>query len=139
MAPGAPASGPAEPADPTTWVDDPLAGVGMSRLANDPPGVVVPPGAVRHSGFRRRLADGAEDIITYVHQSDLPAVEAFYRSRLAEAGYRLAPTGAAGADQTIMVFLAEAGQVYRVVLKSVDNGKKVKIVLVIARPGQPGR
>ena len=139
-----PASAPTVAASPADWVANPLAGTGMERLKRDPPEAVSPPGAVRRSGFRRILSDGTADIITYVVESDLPAAEEFYRGKLAAAGYRLvkrADRDAAikGGPGIILAFRAAQGQQYDVMLIPTDNGKRLKIVLVIARPGKPSR
>ena len=139
-----PSSAPTAATSPADWAADPLAGTGMERLERDPPEAVSPHGAVRQSGFRRLLRDRAADIITYVVESDLPAAEEFYRSKLAAAGYRLvkrADRDAAvkGGPGIILAFRAAQGQQYDVMLIPTDNGKRLKIVLVIARPGKPGR
>jgi len=120
---------------PKTWAMDPMNGIGLSKLAEDPPDAVIYPGAVRHSGFRRQTPDGVEDIIVYLPEAKAADVAAFYRDRLAEAGYKLMRAPARQADAGgIMVFLGAEREVYRVMLRSADNGKKVKITLVIARP-----
>jgi len=116
----------------------------MERLERDPPEAVIPPGGVRRSGFRRLLPDGTADIITYVVESDLPSAEEFYRSKLAAAGYRLVKRAdrdavVKGGPGIILAFRSAQGQQYDVMLIPTDNGKRLKIVLVIARPGKPGR
>ncbi|GAG42800.1 unnamed protein product, partial [marine sediment metagenome] len=123
------ATGPAE------WAANPLAGTGIERLERDPPEVVIPPGAVRRSGFRRLLPDGTADIITYVVESDLPSAEAFYRSKLAAAGYRLVKRAdmdavVKGGPGTILAFRSAQGQEYYVRLIPTDNSKRLKIDLV---------
>ena len=131
------------PAEWAEWVVNPLAGTGMVRLDRDPPEAVIPPGAVRRGGHRKLLPDGTADIITYVVESDLPAAEAFYRSKLSAAGYRLAKRASRakvvkGGRGIILVFRGAHGQQYYVMLIPADNSKRLKIVLVIARSGRPG-
>jgi len=137
-----PSSAPQAATSLAEWVANPL-GTGMVRLERDPPEVVIPPGAVRRDGFRRLSPDGTTDIITYFVESDLPAAEAFYRGKLSAAGYRLAKRASRaktvkGGRGIILVFRGAHGQQYDVMLIPADNSKRLKIVLMIARSGQPG-
>jgi hypothetical protein len=130
----------APPGDPARWAEDPLAAVNMQVLPQDPADAVPPPGAIRQGAFRHLLPDGASDVVRYVCPRTVPALEDFYRTRLAQAGFKLVSrTDRTPNDGVWLVFLRQ-GQSYVVSLRPLAEGNEVGIVLVIARPGgrRPG-
>ena len=121
-------------ASPRELAADPLATVGLVKLTEDPPDAPVFPGAVRRSAFRRRVPDGAADTFVYITDAGAPAVEDFYRSRMAQAGYTLVTYRPMERRRGgTMTFAKGELQQCSVSLKSTDNGKKVRIALVILR------
>ncbi len=119
---------------PVNWAEDPLAGMGITVLAEDGAEATAPPGAIRKSAFRRQLPDATADIITYVVAAKLPDVEAFYRTRLAATDYRLSRVTRSPDGRASLLFLAGRRRQYNVRLLPTDNPERVKIILVISRP-----
>jgi len=126
---------PVRPADLATR---PLTGTGLRVLGKDVPGAVVPPGAQRLYGFRQSTPDGQSDNLAYLAGMTPAAAEAFYKTKLPPAGYKLLGRGPTmrGKGGLALVFARDVKQHYFVHLYPADkDGKKVKIVLMIARPG----
>ncbi len=134
------ASAPAAPAAasrPLEMTTQALADVGLEKLTEPPADAVLPAGAAFSHAFRRSLPDGATDSVSCVAAIDVEAAAAFYRTALAGQGYRLMRNrpGLAGVE---MLFVKDMKEYYRVGLRPADNGKRVRIELVIWRPaGRP--
>ena len=120
---------------PLDWVKDPAGAGGAVPLSRLPDDAYAPAGAVRLYAFRVGGPDGQRDSITFLADGDVAAAAAFYRTRLAQAGYSLLKTGPGmrGPGQTLLVFLNPTQDSYTVSLVPADNGRKVRVVLVISR------
>jgi len=128
---------PASLVNPADVASQPLTGTGLEILRTDADDAFAPPGAVRLYALRKKVPDGAEDIIAYTIEANIADMEKFYSDRLAKAGYKLMQrTPAMQPGGISLVFLREM-QRYCVSLRQADKEKKTaKIVLVISRPGR---
>jgi len=125
----------AEPAtNPAEVASRPLAAVGLERLRELPPDVIVPEPAEVSYAFRRALPDGVMDNLVCLAECDVPTAEAFYRTGLKKAGYRFlsrrSTTAGGGVE---LLFLRESKDYCRVSLRRADKGKRVRIALVVSR------
>jgi hypothetical protein len=114
---------------------NPLAGQGMEPLRDDPRDAIAPPGGVRVSGFRRQVPGGAADIIIYESSDRLESLETFYRTRLAEAGFKVLPSGSPAPQDARSLVFSRQGQSYQVLLRPTGGGRAARVVLVISRRG----
>lgn len=129
-----PTTAPALPTSPAEMASRPFAGTELAPLEKLPADLIAPPGAVRSYAFRRRLPDGVIDNVVYVSEADIAEVEAFYRTALGRAGYKLVRPGPTSRPAEVrLLFLRGGKESYLVSLGLTDKGKKVRISIVVTR------
>ncbi|MCD4699169.1 MAG: hypothetical protein K8R91_01160 [Phycisphaerae bacterium] len=128
---------PASLVNPADIASQPLTGTGLEILRTGADDAFAPPGAVRRYALRKKVPDGAEDIIAYTIEANIADVEKFYSDRLTKAGYKLMQRAPAMQPGGISLVFLRKMQRYCVSLRQADKEKKtVKILLVISRPGR---
>ena len=66
--------------------DNPLAGVGMKPLNDDPGGLKPPPGSLRRWAFVRRTGDEVEMMAQYAWRGSFDAAAEYYKKYLGDKG-----------------------------------------------------
>ncbi len=74
---------------PSELADDPLGLVGVKTLADEPGGLIPPPGAKRHRSIQLRSADSMEQQAMYAVAADSESVAKHYRYLLDKQGFEL--------------------------------------------------
>jgi hypothetical protein len=128
-----PASEPAFYGDLAALAANPLAVADLEELKQDPPDALAPPEGVRLSGLRRKLPYATSDIIRYLSSSSSDAVAAFYRTSLAQRGFKLVKDGKNLAGDGPSLTFVQDRRVFQVELHPAEKGTKVRVVLVITR------
>ena len=112
-----PTTAPAIPTSPAELATRPFAGTEFGPLEKLPADLIAPPGAVRSYAFRQRLPDGVIDNVVYLSQGDIAGVEAFYRTALERAGFKLVRPGPTSRPAKVrLLFLRGAKESYLVSL-----------------------
>jgi hypothetical protein len=137
LQPVRPASRPGAAAGPLELTTQPWVASGLERLAQPPADAKAPQGAQFLFAARQALPEGAADNVNYLTAQEPAAVEAFYRTAMEAAGYKLVPKTPASrpAGTTELLYLRDDQDYYRISLRPVDNGK-TRIALVISRFGK---
>lgn len=131
------ATQPATLLNPTNVASRPLSGTGLEIIRNGEDDAWAPPGAIRLYALRKKVPDGAEDIIAYTIEANIAEVEKFYSDRLAKAGYKLMQRKPAMQPGGILLVFLRRMQRYCVSLRQADKeNKMIKIVMVISRPSR---
>jgi len=129
-----PTTAAALPTSPAELASRPFAGTEFGPLEKLPADLIAPPGAERSYAFRQRLPDGVIDNVVYLAEDDIAQVEAFYRTALERAGYKLVRPGPTSRPAKVrLLFLRGAKESYLVSLGLTDKGKKVRISIVVTR------
>jgi len=136
-----PTSGPSE------MTDNPLAGVGMKPLGDDPDGIRPPRGAVRRSAFVREADNEVEMMATYGCQGHPDQAAEHYKEHLIARGLKLlgdrihsarsattrAATRPSARSRRVLVFRGPKCHVTVTLRKVSGDDTRLSIALIVVR------
>ncbi len=124
---------------PGRWTPEPIAdgvrAAGVKAIRGKVADAVVPAGAKRLYAFHSKELTGPMDRAAFLLALAPAGAEEFYKTQMAEKGYRLmARNKALDGRGVAMVFSKAGGQYYYVNLHPTDKNTETKAVLMITRP-----
>lgn len=127
-----PTSQPSTPLDMRSLASQPFASHELQPLEALPAGAVVPAGAEMTFGFARATGALHGWNLHLTVGMALPAVESFYRTKMAELGYKLSGRISKSPDCVELTFLRGGKESYWVNLRPADRENETLIILVIS-------